>query len=123
MISRILWIVGSFFVCLPISLHAQGVSTIEYKDVQVVLSLAGVAYDPAASPMAGVLVEEFSSDWKLALRSTESNQQGHFVMPPVKGRKIYFLQFSFRNCNPIRMRVKVDSRHGKELRIEMVNST
>jgi hypothetical protein len=39
------------------------------------------------------------------------------------GRKTYFLQFSFRNCNPIRMRVKVDTKRGKELKIEMVNST
>jgi len=73
--------------------------------------------------MAGVLVQEFGSDWKISLRSTETDQQGHFAMPPVKDRKVYFLQFSFRNCNPVRMRVKVDSRHGKELRIEMMNST
>jgi len=120
--SRILWIVSSFFVCLPTSLHAQGVSTIEYQKAQVVLSLAGVVHDTAQSPMAGVLVEEFSSNWKIALRSTESDQQGHFVMLPVRGRKTYFLQFSFRNCNPIRMRVEVDSKRGKELKVEMVNS-
>jgi hypothetical protein len=122
-ISRILWIVGSFFVSLPTSLHAQGRSIVEYRDVQTVVSLAGGVYDPADAPMAGVLVEEFRSDWKIALRSTETDQQGHFVMPPVRGRKTFFLQFSFRNRNPIRVRVKVDAKLGKELRIKMVNST
>jgi hypothetical protein len=120
--SRILWIVGSFFVCLPTQSDAQGVSTIEYQKTQVVMSLAGVVRDTAQSPLAGVWVEEFSSNWRIALRSTRSDQQGHFVMTPVKGRKTYFLQFSFRNCNPIRLRVEVDSKRGKELKVEMVNS-
>ncbi len=73
--------------------------------------------------MAGVLVEEFSSDWKIALRSTKTEHQGQFVLLPVKGRKTYFLQFSFPNCNPIRLRAKVDAKNGKELQVKMVNST
>jgi hypothetical protein len=44
-------------------------------------------------------------------------------MAAVKGRKIHFLQFTFRNCQPIRVRVKVDAKHGKELQLKMENST
>ncbi len=67
--------------------------------------------------------EEFSSDWKTALRSTKTDQQGRFVMTTLKDRNSYFLQFSFRNCNPIRVRVKVDAKLGKEMQVKMVNST
>ncbi len=62
MLVRILWIVGSFLLSLPSGLFCQGVSTIEYQDVQIVPSLAGVVHDPADTLMAGVLVEEFSSN-------------------------------------------------------------
>lgn len=123
MLARILWIVGSLLLSLPSGLRAQGVSTIEYQDVQFVPSLAGVVHDPVDTPMADVLVEEFSSDWKTALRTSKTDQQGRFAMTTVKGRKTYFLQFSFRNCNPIRVRVKVDAKHGNELQVKMVNST
>ena len=36
MLARILWIVGSLLLSLPSGLRAQGVSTIEYQDVQFV---------------------------------------------------------------------------------------
>jgi len=95
---------------------------IEYPDEQVVPSLSGVVRDPAEVPMAGVLVEEFRSDWKTALRSTKTDKEGHFAMNEVKGREVYFLQFSARNCTPIRVRVKVDRGHGKELQVQMVKN-
>jgi hypothetical protein len=123
MLARILWAVCSLLLFLPTGLRAQGYSTIEYEDVQIVPSLAGVVFDPADSPMVGVQVEEFSSDWNTALRSTKTDQHGRFTMTAIKGRHMYFLQFSFRNCNPIRLRVKVDAKHGKELQVKMVNST
>ncbi|MGB2636087.1 MAG: carboxypeptidase regulatory-like domain-containing protein [Candidatus Acidiferrum sp.] len=123
MLARILWIVGGLLLSLPTSFFAQGVSTIEYQGVQIVPSLAGVVRDPADTPLAGVLVEEFGSDWKTALRSAKTDQQGHFAMTTVKGRETYFLQFSSHNCNPIRVRVRVDAKHGKELQVKMVNST
>lgn len=123
MLAQILWILGILLLSRPSGLGAQGVSIIEYGDVQVVAELAGVVHDPADAPMAGVLVEEFGSDWKSALRSTKTDEQGRFAMTTVQDRKTYFLQFSFRNCNPIRLRVKVDAKHGKQLQVKMVNST
>jgi len=123
MLPRILWLAGSLLFLSPTGLCPQGVMTIEYSDVQVVTSLSGVVRDPGNAPMAGVLVEEFRSDWKTSLRSTKTDQSGHFAMTPVKDRKVYFLQFSFRNCNPLRIRISVDSEHGKELQVQMVNSS
>lgn len=70
-----------------------------------------------------IAVKQFGSDWKTVLRSTKTDEKGHFAMTKVKDRKVYFLQFSFRNCNPIRVRVKVDAEHGKELQVQMVNSS
>ena len=115
MLAQIIWIFGIVLLSRPSGLGTQGVSIIEYEDVQVIASLAGVVLDPADAPMAGVMVEEFGSDRKSALRSTKTDGQGRFAMAAVQDRKTYFLQFRFRNCNPIRVRVKLDAKHGKTI--------
>jgi hypothetical protein len=89
------------------------------KRVQVSRSLAAVALDPAGCPIPGVLIEEFSSDWKELLRSTKANEEGRFSFAPVKKRKIYYLQLRKDGFNPLRIRMKVDTNLGKELKLEM----
>jgi hypothetical protein len=123
MITRLVWLFGGFLFFAPAYLHAQGVITVEIQNVQLVRSLAGVVCDPADSPMAGVLVEEFSSDWKETLRLTTTDATGSFALAPIKGRGIYYLQLTFKGFNPLRVRVKVDPKRGKELRVNMNIST
>jgi hypothetical protein len=56
--------------------------------VQLARSLGAVVHDATGSPIPGVLVEEFSSDWKETLRSTKTDTSGGFTFAPVKGRGI-----------------------------------
>jgi hypothetical protein len=119
MIARLVWLVGGFLLFAPAYLHAQGVVTEEIPNVQLVRSLAAVVQDAADSPMAGVLVEEFSSDWNKALRSTKTGATGRFTFAQVKGRDVYYLQLTMKGFNPLRVRVKVDPQRGKELRVNM----
>jgi len=115
------------FVCFSIllagSLDARGVETIVIKDVQNARSLAGTATDRSGAFIPGVLVEERSSDWKSSLRSTTSDNTGHFSFDPVQGREIYYLQLSLDGFNQLQVRVKVDPKRGKALTLPMFLST
>ena len=104
---------------LPTDLRPQGIHTIEYEKIRVIRALSGVVLDPSDAPMARVSVEEFTSDWKTALRSTETDEGGHFAMTSAKDRKVYFLQFSFPYFNPIRIRVRIGNKNAKELQLKM----
>jgi hypothetical protein len=106
-----------------LSLPLQGRSTIEIGNVQVTRSLDATVHDTAGLAMPGVLVEEVTSDWKKSIRSTTTNAAGAFAFAPVKGRTVYYFQLSFYAYNPLRVRVKLDDKRGKELQLKMVPST
>jgi len=122
MVSRLLKLAGCLLFLVPTQLHAQ-VQIIEFQRVQLARSLQALVCDAANSPMAGVSVEEFSSDWKESLRSTTTDAAGRFTLVPVKGRDIYYLQLRIEGWNPLRVRVRVDPKHGKELHLKMEIST
>ena len=117
------WFVATFLLLVPAHLNGQGVSVIEIGNVQLARSLAGVVQDPKGSPMAGVLVEEVSPDWKHSLRSARTDAAGSFSFTPVKGRKIYYLQLRMDGFDPLRVRIKVDRKNGNELKLRMVVSS
>ncbi len=123
MTARLRWFIVSLLFFVPVHVDAQGVVIIEIENVQLVRSLAAVVHDPAGFPMAGVLVEELSSDWKTTLRSTMTDPMGAFAFVPVKGRDVYYFQLTLKEFNPLRVRVKVDRKHGKELQLQMELST
>ena len=60
-------------------------------------------------PVRRARVEEFTSDWKKVLRSTDTNEEGRFNFVSVEGREVYSLQISARSTgvNPLRVPVKV----------------
>jgi hypothetical protein len=119
MITRLLWLIAGLLFCAPVCLHAQGVATIEIQNVQWARSLGAIVLDATGSPISGVLVEEFSSDWKESLRSTKTDTSGSFTFAPVKGRGIYYLQLRMNGLDPLRVRVKLDAKRGKNLHLKM----
>lgn len=119
MVNRLRWFVAGFLFLVPSHAHAQGVSIIEIEKVQLARSLAAVVRDPANHPIPGVLVEELSSDWKESLRSTKTDAAGRFTFAPVNGRDVYYLQLTLNGFDPLRVRVKVDPKRGKKLRLKM----
>ena len=66
-----------------------------------------------------VEVDEFSSDWKTILRSTKANAVGVFSLVQVRGGRIHRLQLSAPGFNPQRVRVKVDSKRSKHLKLKL----
>jgi Carboxypeptidase regulatory-like domain len=122
MLNRHLWLSFGFLFFVPIHLYAQ-YTTVVIEKVQLARSLAAVVLDPAGSPIPGVLVEEFSSDWKESLRSTMTDATGGFTFAPVKGRDVYYLQLRMNGFDPLRVRVKVDPKRGKNLQLELEIAT
>jgi len=120
MFNRLLWLSFGFLFLVPIHLSAQ-YQTIEIEKVQLACSLAAMVLDAAGSPIPGVLVEEFSSDWKESLRSTKTDATGGFTFAPVKGRDVYFLQLRINGFD--RVRVKIDPKQGKNLRLKLELAT
>jgi len=118
MTIRFLWLSLSLLFLVPIHLHAQNV-TVEIEKVQLVRSLTAVALDPAGSPIPGVLVEEFGSDWKESLRLTKTDATGRFTFTRVKGRDVYYLQLRMDGFNPLRVRVKINRMLGKNLQLKL----
>ena len=123
MITRLAWFGGSFLLLSACYVDAQGISILELRNVQLVQAPAAVVHDPAGFPLAGVSVEEFSSDWKESLRSTKTDVAGAFSFSPVKGREIYDFQLRMDGFDPLRVRVRMDRKHGRELRLEMILSS
>lgn len=91
--------------------------------MQLARSLAGVVTDMKGTRMADVLVEEFSSDWTRPIRSTKADAKGGFTFAPVEGRDVYLLQLKLDNFDPLRVRVKIDRKQGKNLLLKLEIAT
>jgi hypothetical protein len=121
--SRLRWWIGVFLFLVSVHLAAQGVQIVQIGNIQLARSLAASVKDSVGTPMPNVLVEEFTSDWKQAPRSTKTDASGAFAFAPVKGRDVYYLQLRLNGFNPLRVRVKVDRRRGKALQLQLELST
>ena len=118
-----LWLVMSCLFSGTGNPRSQGVSIIEIGDLQVTKSLAAVVKDSRGFPMDGVLGEEMSADWKTRLRSTRTDSKGRFSLKTVNGRKIYYLELTYKGFNPLRVRIQVDPQRGVDLQLQMTIST
>lgn len=110
--------VGLLFFA-PISLTAQGYSTIEIGNVQSVRFLAAIVQDQQGVPIEGVAVQELGPGWKGLLASTKTDATGAFAFPPIKNHEIYYFELRKDGFDPLRVRVKVDRKRGKLLKLQM----
>ena len=98
--------------------RAQAAEEIVELRLQHAKCLCGIVTYANGSPASGARIEELGPDWTGApLRSTESNSEGRFTLPPVKGRKVYYLQISMREpgVNPLRVPVQIGRFRGTKL--------
>ena len=102
-----------------------GVEIVEIGNVQFTKTLGGIVADPVDSPLADVQVIEVTSDWQTTIRSTRTDAEGRWSLPPVSGQGVYFFRFITKQCcfNEVRCRMKLNKRKGKELRISLPLST
>ena len=74
--------------------HAHAVEEIVEMRLQTVRALRGVILYPNGDPVKGAKVAELTPDWKQELRATNTDSVGSFNLAPVKGREVYYLQFT-----------------------------
>jgi hypothetical protein len=122
-VTRLLWICALVGLLGFPSETAGQYQVVELADVQLAKSLSAVVQDPRGSAVSKVLVEEFSPDWKTLLRTTTTDERGKFWLAEVPGRKIYYMQLSSPGFDPLRVRVQVDRKRGRNLELKLTIAT
>ena len=109
-------------LCFPMRIEAQ-YQLIELADVQLAKSLGATIQDPTGAPVPKAVVQEFSADWKTVLRSGATDTHGRFSFTPAPGRTIYFIQISAPGFDPLRFRLRVDTKRGASLKLKLTVAT
>ena len=96
--------------------HRSVQAIVEFR-IQTVRTLQGVVKYGDNNPVAEAQVVEFASDWKRELRRTTTDSDGRFLLQPIKGRKIYYLQISESRAgmNPLRVPLRLSRWRGKKV--------
>jgi hypothetical protein len=93
---------------------------VEIGNVQVARSLSGNVTDPTGASISGVQVIEVAADWHTTRRSTVTDAQGQWSLPPVANQKVYYIRLvKGRGFNEVRFRVRLDKRKGKVLGVKL----
>jgi Carboxypeptidase regulatory-like domain len=111
-----------FAICcvllLALSISAQQV-IVEIEKPQPAKSVAGVVVDPSGAALSGVTVEERSQDWKVVLRSTETDENGRFHFASRQNKTLYYLYFSHSGFNWLRIKLQVNKKAKSPLVVKM----
>ena len=117
------WVVGLLLSIICFRPHVYAVEQIVELRLQTVKALKGIVLYPNGDLVKGAKVAELTSDWKTELRETRTDAEGRFVLAPVKGRKVYYLQITVpevAGVNPLRVPAKINRLRGKEsLRLQL----
>ncbi len=93
---------------------------VESSHVQIAKSLSGTVVDTAGFPLSGVRVIEVKSNWQSTQRSTVTDSEGRWSLVPVANRQVYYIRIVASVLfKEVRIRVRVDPKKGKDLRIEV----
>jgi hypothetical protein len=103
-------------LCFPMRIEAQ-YQLIELADVQLAKSLGATIQDPTGAPVPKAVVQEFSADWKTVLRSGSTDTHGRFSFTPAPGR------ISAPGFDPLRFRLRVDTKRGASLKLKLTIAT
>lgn len=94
------------------------------KEISISHALAGrVLVWGTDEPESGVTVELCGADWKTVLKSTKTDEKGHFSLePPAKG-KLFYIRVSAPGMNIYELRVRIDKHATQELTIHLSVAT
>jgi hypothetical protein len=123
MFRSAIWLAVLYTILGPAHLDPQGVSVIEVADIQVARTLSAGISDHAHSPIEGALVEEMSPNWETRLRNTRTDSKGRFTLTTVKGRRVCYFKIMRDGFDPLRIRVRVDTKRGTDLQLQMIRAT
>ena len=107
--NSVLWVLLVLSSVAALGRNAQAVEQIVELRLQRARCLCGVVVYPNGDPVAGAKIEELGEGWKGSLRSIRADAKGSFVLGPVGGRKVYYLQITapVPGVNPLRVPVQI----------------
>lgn len=74
-------------------------------------------------PANGVTVELCSADWKTVLKSTKTDDKGHFELEQPATGKLFYIRVSAPGMDIYELRVRVKKQAAKELTIRLSIAT
>jgi len=94
------------------------------KKISVSRALTGrVLVAGTDEPANGVTVELCSAGWKTVLKSTETDEKGHFSLEPRATGKLFYIRVSSPGMNILELRVRIDKHATQELTIHLSVAT
>jgi hypothetical protein len=75
--------------------------------------IEGVVLDPVGGPIADMTVTDRAEDGAAVLRSTKTDNKGHFHFSKQRGKSVYCLRFDHPLFNPLQLRLKLDKKANK----------
>lgn len=94
------------------------------KEISVSSALIGhVLVRGTDEPANGVTVELCSADWKTVLKSTKTDEKGHFELEQPATGKLFYIRVSAPGMDIFELRVRIKKQAPKELTIRLSIAT
>jgi hypothetical protein len=101
-------------IALTLALFATSANAVrelvEIEELQPAQTVAGVVLDPSGAPIADMTVTDRTDGWVAILRSTTTDDKGHFRFTQERGKSVYYLRFEHPSFNPLQLRLKLDKK-------------
>jgi len=68
----------------------------------------GIVLDPSGAPIPNMTVTDRTDRWAAILRSTTTDDKGHFRFSRQRGKTVYYLRFDSPLFNPLQLKLKID---------------
>jgi hypothetical protein len=75
---------------------------------QLAQRVEGVVLDPNGSPIPDMTVTDRTGNGEAVLRTTKTDDKGHFHFPAQRGKNSYCLRFDHPLWNPLQLTLKLD---------------
>jgi hypothetical protein len=100
-----------FIVCLSLLASGMAVRQIVVIAIpQPAQQVEGIVLGPSDDPISGMTVSDCSQQWTAALRTTTTDNRGHFRFSKQPGKTLYYLRFDHPLWNPLELKLKLDKR-------------
>jgi len=83
---------------------------VQLEKPQPARRVEGFVLDPSGAPIPGMTVTDRTKGWGTVLRSTTTDDKGHFHFSQIPGKVIYYLQFDDLLFNPLELKLKLDKK-------------
>lgn len=101
--------IGIALLCsllVPYAVAVRDLVTID--ELQPAKRVEGVVLDPSGAPIPNMTVTDCTPGWAAELRSTMTDEKGHFRFSRQRGKTVYHLRFDSPLFNPLQLRLKLD---------------